>query len=49
MKVKFPVDHKIAVEVTIMGQLTKEQRVFVVTQFSLTPNVTAVKNKAKTL
>ena len=49
MKVKFQVNHKIAVEVTIMGQLTIEQRVFVVTQFTLTPNVTAVQNEAKTL
>ena len=49
MKVKFQVNHKIAVEVTIMVQLTTEQRVFVVTQFTQTPNVTAVQNEAKTL
>ena len=47
MKVKFLVNHKIAVEVTIMGQLITEQRVFVVTKFS--PNVTAVQNEAITL
>ena len=49
MKANFQVNHKIAVEVTIMGQLTTEQRVFVVTQFTLTPNVTAVQNEAITL
>ena len=51
MKVKFQVNHKIAVEVTIMhGSIDyTEQRVFVVTQFTLTPNVTAVQNEAKTL
>ena len=49
MKVKFQVNHKIAVKVIIMVQLTTEQRVFVVTQFTPTPNVTAVQNEAKTL
>ena len=32
MKVKLQVNHKIAVEATRMGQLTTEERVFVVTQ-----------------
>ena len=49
VKVKLKVNHKKAVEATIMGQLTTEQRVFVVTQFTLIPNVTAVQNEAKTL
>ena len=49
MEVKFQVNHKIAVEVTIIVQLTTEQRVFVVTQFTLTPNGTRpVQNEAKT-
>ena len=49
MKVKFQVNHKIAIKVIIMVQLTTEQRVLDVTQLTPTPNVTAVQNEAKTL